>query len=403
MMLLRSTAFALLAACVCIPDRAPAAEQQAEYNSPLPTTGVVRYGMSDSSIGKLIFLSEGTVGGRILLSCKAGVLCEVWGTVRGEQIVRVAKAIPVKPFAGPRDPIVFVYSHYKEGSGAFWLEDDDLESLYTPRMAGLMVKSRRASEILESESAGAGPWIQSQEWIIRGVKVEADDRGAGKALATATYRNLALPNPKPETLAFDMVRTEGGWRIDDIQFPRQETARFGTSSRLSDMLRIEIAEGEKEMRDKVAKAASTGSLCRFGEGEIFTCSAGGKQYSICTSGQTHALPHQWIEYRAGTPAKPELVHRSEKVGAPGSFYGAFEPFATGEVSYVRFTKDGYDYTAYSDENSRPQTSGVIVRKEGRRVANIKCSGGKDDAMPKNAFKMPSNMILAVPYDTDQLN
>lgn len=402
-MLPRPTAFAVIAAVVGLPTCAPAAEQPVEFTSPLPTTGVIRYGMSDSSIGKRMFLSEGQVADRILASCKAGVLCEIWGTVRGEQIVRVAKAVRVKPFAGPRDPIVFVYSHYKEGSGAFWLEDDDLESLYTPRMADLMVKSRRASDILETESAGAGPWIGSQEWIIRGVKVEAEERGPGKALATATFRNLALPNPKPQTIAFEMVRTDGGWRIDDMQFPREETARFGTSSRLSDMLRIEIAEGEKEQREKAAKAAASGSLCRFGEGEIFTCSAGGKQYSICTSGQTHAQPHQWIEYRAGTPAKPELVHRSEKVGTPGSFYGAFELFPKGEVAYVRFSRDGFDYTAYSDENSRPQTSGVIVRKEGRRVANIKCSGGKDDAMPRDASKMPSNMILAVPYDADQLN
>ena len=402
-MLPRSTVFAISAAILALPTSVRAVEKQPEINSPIPTIGVIRYGMSDSSIGKLSFPSQGPVADRIFASCKTGELCEIVGTVKGDGIVRVTKATRVKPFVGPREPIVYVYSHFKEDAGSFWLEDDDLESLFTPRMADLMVKSRRASEILESESAGAGPWTLAQDWIIRGVKVEADDRGPGKALAMATFRNFAAQEPKPQTITFDMVKTDGGWRIDDMQFPREErTVRSGNSSRLSDMLKAEIVEGDKEKREKEAKAAASGSLCRLGEGEIFTCSAKGKQYSICASGQTNALPHDWIEYRAGTPAKPELVHRSAKVGASGSFYGAFELFPKGEVAYVRFSRDGYDYTAYSNENSRPQTSGVIVRKDGRRVADIKCAGGKEDAMPRSATKMPSNMILAVPYDADQL-
>lgn len=370
---------------------------------PFSTIGVIRYGMNDSAIGKLMFLSKGQPADRIYAICKMDDLCEVTGTVRGEEIVKVAKAVRIDRFADAAAPIRWVYSHFKEGSGSFWLEDDDLEALFTPRMADLMVKSRRASEILESESAGASPWISSQEWIIRGVKVEADDLGQGKALGIATYRNFAEENPKPHTVTFDMVRTEGGWRIDDIQFPPEPGARPGAQTRLSEMLRTEIAEGEKEKRDKAAKAAASGSLCRLGEGAVFTCSANGKQYSICTSGQTNQLPHQWIEYRAGTPTKLELVHRSTKVGGPGSFYGAYELYAKGEVSYVRFAREGYDYTAFSDENSRPQRGGVIVRKDGRKVAQIKCSGGSDDAMPRDASKMPSNLILAVPFDADQLD
>jgi hypothetical protein len=403
-MLRRTTAFAALAALVGLPTPSDAAGKPDEISSPQPTIGVIRYGTSDSSIGKLMFLSQGQVADKIFASCKMGDLCEITGAVKGEQIVRVTKATRVARFSGPRDPIVYVYSHFKEDSGSFWLEDDDLESLFTPRMAELMVKSRRASEILESESAGAGPWTLAQDWIIRAVKVEADDRGPGKALAMATFRNFAAQEPKPQTITFDMVKTDGGWRIDDMQFPREErSTRFGTSTRLSDMLKVEIAEGEKEKREKAAKAVATGSLCKFGEGAIFTCSANGKQYSICTSGQIHDLPHQWIEYRAGTPSRSELLHRSTKVGTAGSFYGAFQLAAKGEVAYVRFSREGYDYTAFSDENSRPQTSGVIVKKEGRQIARIKCSGGKDDAMPRDASKMPSNMILTVPFDGDQLD
>jgi hypothetical protein len=231
-----------------------------------------------------MFLSKGVPADEIYATCKMDDRCEVSGTTRGEEIVKVGTVSKVGKLSEPTAPLRWVYSHFKEGGGSFWLEDDDLEALFTPRMADLMVKSRRASEILESESAGASPWISSQEWIIRGVKVEADDLGPGNALGIATYRNFAEEDPKPHTVTFDMMRTEGGWRIDDVQFPPdQGDARHGGKTRLSDMLRIEIAEGEKEKRDKAVKAAASGSLCRFGEGAIFTCSANSKQYSICTS------------------------------------------------------------------------------------------------------------------------
>ncbi|KAB7786006.1 hypothetical protein [Methylorubrum populi] len=374
-----------------------------QSTAPFSVIGVIRYGSNDSAIGKLTFLSKGQNAEKIFALCKMGDLCEVSGDARGEEIVKVTKASRVKYFDRPKDAIEWVYSHFKEDSGSFWLEDYDLGALFTPRMTDLMVKSRRAAEVMETESVGAGPWTLAQDWIIRGVKVEADDRGPGKSLGMVTFRNFAEEDPKPRTITFDMVQTDGGWRIEDMQFPPEKTARFGTTTRLSEMLKIEIAEGEKEKREKVAKAAASGSLCNFGEGEIFTCSANGKQYSICTSSQIHDLPHKWIEYRAGTPIKRELVHRSTKVGSAGGFYGAYELFPKGEVSYVRFSRDGYDYTAFSDENSRPQTSGVIVKKEGRRIARIKCSGGKNDAMPRNAVKVPSNMILAVPFDADQFD
>ena len=375
-----------------------------QQSAPFSTIGVIRYGMNDSSVGKLMFLSSGQPADRILSVCKDGDLCEVSGTARGEEIAKVAKAVRVGRFADPAAPLRWVYSHYKDDKGSFWLEDDDLESLFTPRMAALVVKTRRAAQILEEETAEPS-WIGSQDWLIRDLKIDAREQGPGRAVGTMTYRNMIEQNPKPHTTRFDMVLTDAGWRIDEVRTqpdPGDKPARPLKTG--SEVMKDQIAEGEQARRDKAAKANVSGSLCSFGEGAIFTCSAKGRQFSICTSGQTHAhaLPHEWIEYRAGTPDKLELVHRSTKVGGPGSFYGAYELYSKGEVSYVRFARDGYDYTAFSDENSRPERSGVLVKKDGRSVARIMCTGGKDDAMPKDAAKMPSNMILAVPFDADQL-
>jgi hypothetical protein len=370
---------------------------------PFSTIGVIRYGMNDSAIGKLMFLSKGQPADRIYAICKMDDLCEVTGTVRGEEIVKVAKAVRVDKFVDPAAPLRWVYSHYKDDKGSFWLEDDDLESLFTPRMAALVVKTRRAAGILEEETAEPS-WIGSQDWLIRDLKIDAQEQGTGRAVGTMSYRNMIEQNPKPHTTRFDMVLTDGGWRIDEVRTQPDAGEKPARPLKTgSEVMKEQIAEGEQAKRDKATKANASGSLCRFGEGAIFTCSAKGRQFSICTSGQTHELPHQWIEYRAGTPDKLELVHRSTKVGGPGSFYGAYELYPKGEVSYVRFSRDGYDYTTFSDENSRPQRTGVLVRKDGRSVARIMCSGGQDDAMPKDAAKMPSNMILAVPFDAEQID
>ena len=184
--------------------------------APFSTIGVIRYGMNDSSVGKFMFLSSGQPADRILSVCKDGDLCEVSGTARGEEIAKVAKAVRVGRFADPAAPLRWVYSHYKDDRGSFWLEDDDLESLFTPRMAALVVKTRRAAQILEEETAEPS-WIGSQDWLIRDLKIDAREQGPGRAVATMTYRNMIEQNPKPHSTRFDIVLTDAGWRIDEVR------------------------------------------------------------------------------------------------------------------------------------------------------------------------------------------
>ncbi|GJD89370.1 hypothetical protein BHAOGJBA_2897 [Methylobacterium hispanicum] len=376
----------------------------AQSPNPHPTTvvGVVRTGTSDSAIGKYSFATRGPVADKVFAACKMDDLCDLTGRVSGETLVGVARITRVQDFAGPKDPLQWVYSRFKGGEGDFWLENDDLGRLFTPKLTDLLLRSRRASEILQSESVGASPWIGAQEWDIRGVKIEVDDVGPGRALGIVTFRNFVEEKPKPRSTTFDLVRTPEGWRIDDVQFPRESASARFKSLRMSEMLKVEIAEGDKELRDKNAKAAASGSLCGLGEGEVFTCSAGAKQYSICTSGQKFEKPHSWIEYRSGTPAKLDLAHRSVKPGTGGSFYGSATLLAKGELSYVRFSREGYDYVAFEDESTRPQRSGVVVRKGDRKIAEIVCTGGKSGTMPTAAGELPSNLVVSVPFDDDLL-
>lgn len=398
---LRPSAVIVLPVALVAAHAAPVLAQ-APNSYPTSIIGVVRTGTTDSAIGKYSFANRGPVADKVFSACRMDDLCELSGRISGEQLVGVGKVARVKDFAGPKDPLLWVYSHYRGNEGSFWVEDGELGRLFTPRLTDLLVRSRRASQILESESVGANPWVMAQDWDIRAFKIEADDVGPGRALGIVTFRNLVEEKPKPRTITFDLVRTSDGWRIDDIQFPRDYgSARF-KSLRMSEMLKAEIAEGEKEAREKNAKAAASGSLCGLGEGEVFTCRAGAKQYSVCTSGQTFQQPHQWIEYRSGIPTKLDLVHRSTKVGAEGSFYGSYTLAAKGGVSYLRFGREGYEYVVFEDEASRPMRAGVVVRKGGRKVAEIPCAGGGGDEMPKEEGKMPSNLVLSVPFDDDLL-
>lgn len=376
----------------------------ARTNEAYPTKiiGVVRVGSLDSAVGKYGFATRSPLADKVFSACKMNDLCELDASVRDEQLVKVGKIIRIKEFVGPKDPLQWIYSHFRGDGGVFWLEDVDLGSLFTPRMTDLLVRSRRASEILEQESVGASPWVMAQDWDIRGFKIDVDEVEPGRAVGKVTFSNLAEEKPKPRSISFDVARTPDGWRIDEIRFPPEDGVPVSKKNRISEMLKIEIAEAEKEARDKDAKAAVSGSLCTLGEGEVFTCRAGAKQYSICTSGQKFEQPHSWIEYRSGTPLKPELVHRSAKAGTGGSFYGSFTAKGKGGLSYVRFAREGYDYVAYEDTSAQPARSGIVVRKGDRKVVEIPCNGAKDDGMPKGTGQMPSNLVVQVPFDDDLL-
>ena len=79
-----------------------------------------------------------------------------------------------------------------------------------------------------------------------------------------------------------------------------------------------------------------------------------------------------------------------------SFTGARRPERAGVA------REGYDYVAYEDTSAQPRRSAVVVRKGDRKVAEIPCTGAKDDGMPKEAGQMPSNLVVQVPFDDDLL-
>lgn len=250
-MLLRSTAVpALLALLAAVPALA-----EAPRVHPASIVGVVRKGATTSAVGGYSFATSGPVAATIDATCKADDLCDLAASVRGKQIVAVGRIARIGEFTDPKAPLRWVYSHFRGVGGFFDLANDDLGRLFTPGLSDLLVRARRASEILESESAGASPWILSQDWEIPSFTIDATLVGPGRARGIVTYTNLVERPPKPRLLAFDLVRAASGWRIDDILFPRSDDPG-AERARMSAMLKVEIADGERQLRHGNTKATA---------------------------------------------------------------------------------------------------------------------------------------------------
>jgi len=119
-----------------------------------------------------------------------------------------------------------------------------------------------------------------------------------------------------------------------------------------------------------------GSLCARGEVVIFHCPVGRKMVSVC--GGQRPTPH--AQYRFGVPGDIELAFPGP--GQTGLSV-AIESYSGGGAQQIRFANGGYDYAAYSrtvrtgfgrDGLNRPSFSdGVMVRRNGRLVANRACT------------------------------
>lgn len=122
-----------------------------------------------------------------------------------------------------------------------------------------------------------------------------------------------------------------------------------------------------------APAAQT--LCKPKEVPLFTCTISGKVASVC------AAPRS-ATYRFGRPGRVEL----EVAGGRRAQRG----YSGGGETQVTFDRAGWRYVVYdrtvrtgfgSDGRHDPEmTSGVLVLKDGKIIADRRCTGGGDDAI-----------------------
>ncbi|MBX7249536.1 MAG: hypothetical protein K1X35_10905 [Caulobacteraceae bacterium] len=137
------------------------------------------------------------------------------------------------------------------------------------------------------------------------------------------------------------------------------------------------------------------NLCRPGEVVRFTCKAGAKVISFC--GEAAGL-----RYRFGRPGKPELTYPAP--GQAANFHYSSAAYSGGGEARVRFTNGAYEYIVYTaliagDWNpdgtrDHDELDGVLVRKGGRNLANVRCTTSPEndlyvlgDDLPREDFNV----------------
>lgn len=112
--------------------------------------------------------------------------------------------------AGPdADPLALIKAIYQtyESNGA------GLPHMYSRRLQALIDKD--AKEAPEG-MVGRIDWdvfVDGQDWQLKDLKIALVAKSAKAVQVQATFKNFDAPSD----MMFDLVREDGGWRIDDIQ------------------------------------------------------------------------------------------------------------------------------------------------------------------------------------------
>lgn len=137
------------------------------------------------------------------------------------------------------------------------------------------------------------------------------------------------------------------------------------------------------------------NLCERGERVTFTCQAGAKVISLCAQGQV-------LRYRFGAPGAVELAYPQDAAPAKAAFRFSSTYYANGGEARVRFTNGGHEYIVYTatmygaevDPGVRDWVvlNGVLVRRDGRNLANIRCTDLEDHDLSPLGAVLPAEVF-----------
>jgi hypothetical protein len=133
-----------------------------------------------------------------------------------------------------------------------------------------------------------------------------------------------------------------------------------------------------------SKAATAGqaSFCTPQETIVFSCRAGAKLASVCASPDASPTSGH-VQYRFGKPDSrepPEMILPEGRPVPARAASGASVAFSGGGGAWLRFRKEPFAYVAYTGigrwgpKGETREKAGVAVERNGKAVANIKCSG-----------------------------
>jgi hypothetical protein len=131
-------------------------------------------------------------------------------------------------------------------------------------------------------------------------------------------------------------------------------------------------------------AETVASHCSAKEQTLFNCSTGSKTVSVCATPDLTADAGS-VQYRFGPPGTPELAY------PPTADWrrltrGAVLTFAGGGGAYLAFTKGPYRYVVYTAIGKGwGEKAGVVVEKNGKRVASLPCKGKETSELGPDLF------------------
>ena len=123
-----------------------------------------------------------------------------------------------------------------------------------------------------------------------------------------------------------------------------------------------------------AGADISGSLCLPGENVMFSCQIGEKVVSLCATADL-SVDTGCLTYRFGRPGRePELTYPSKPTHPKDAFCYAYSGYSKGSTQELAFDIGDYTYTVHIDNHAfRGSASGIVIEKNGKRVAYLKCN------------------------------
>jgi hypothetical protein len=90
-----------------------------------------------------------------------------------------------------------------------------LDRYFTPELAARIDKDAKAAKRKDEPPALDGdPFIDAQDWDIKGLKITVSERDTDKASAVVSFANFG----EERKVSLELAKTAAGWRIDDIHW-----------------------------------------------------------------------------------------------------------------------------------------------------------------------------------------
>jgi len=126
-------------------------------------------------------------------------------------------ASPARAAEAPKDFVTALYQSYvgKDAKG-IGVNSARAREVITPSLMKLIDAEARTTKARGQPSRlDSDPFIDAQDFDIKSFKVEVQEVGRARAVATVTFRNEAAAEDAP--ILLNLVKIGDAWRIDDFR------------------------------------------------------------------------------------------------------------------------------------------------------------------------------------------